>query len=66
MKMFKKGSSKNNNINRQYEHNKPGHVQRNNYVYRTCSVCGKELSQTSKHICDSCAWFLRQKHIADL
>lgn len=55
MKMFKKGSSKNNNINRQYEHNKPGHVQRNNYVYRTCSVCGKELSQTSKHICDSCA-----------
>ena len=40
---------------------------RNQYMTeKTCSMCGAELARPSMHICDSCAWFLKQKHVADL
>lgn len=33
---------------------------------KTCSICGQGLPRPSMKICDSCAQFMRQKHIADL
>ncbi len=35
-------------------------------AYKTCSICGAELPGQSKHICDSCSWFLKQKRAEGL